>query len=79
MIKVVRFNSFPYASSNVVEKNDCIALRMTGKDSSMIEVSFPFHEDTPNFSLTISEVMNLKTAIDQLLDIKLLEKPRGNE
>jgi hypothetical protein len=75
-IKIVPMNPFPYSPN---EKNDCIALRMVGKDANSIEMSFPFHEDTPNFSLTIPEAMDLKNAIDQLLDIKLLEKPRGNE
>ncbi|GIN38488.1 MULTISPECIES: hypothetical protein [Heyndrickxia] len=74
-IKVVPISSgFP---SLPPEKNDCIALRMYGKDALSIEISFPFHEDTPNFSLSISEAMDLKNAIDQLLDIRMLEKPRG--
>lgn len=64
--------------SNPYEKDDCIALRMRGKDALTIEMSFPFHEDTSNFRLTISEAMDLKNAIDQLIDIKMLEKPRGN-
>lgn len=64
---------------NPEEKSDCIALRMFDKDSMHIELAFPFHEDTPNFNLSISEAMDLKNAIDQLLDIKLLEKPRGNK
>lgn len=74
-IKIVPFNGriFPYSH---YEKNDCVALRMFGKDSDSIEVSFPFHEDTPNFRLSISEALNLKNAIDQLIDIKMLEKPK---
>jgi hypothetical protein len=51
---------------------------MFGKDADCIEVSFPFHEDTPNFCLTIPEALDLKNAIDQLIDLKMLEKPRGN-
>jgi hypothetical protein len=47
-------------------------------DSNEITLAFPFHEDTPNFRLTISEAWDLKNAIDQLIDIKLLEKPRRN-
>jgi hypothetical protein len=74
-IKVIPFNGrlYPYSPN---EPNDCIAIRMFGKDAQSIEVSFPFHEDTPNFSLSISEALNLRNAINQLIDIKLLEKPK---
>lgn len=75
-IKVIPINGqFPYPP---YESNDCIALRMFGENAQTVEISFPFHEDTPNFKLTISETMDLRNAIDQLLDIKMLEKPRGN-
>ncbi|MCM3487866.1 hypothetical protein M3689_00945 [Alkalihalophilus marmarensis] len=56
--------------------DDCIALRMIGKDDHFIEMSFPFHEDTQNFQLTIPEALALRNAIDQMIDIKLLEKPK---
>lgn len=75
-IKVVHFSGgFPYS---VHEKNNLIALRMYGSDAHYIDLSFPFHEDTPNFKLTIPEALDLKNAIDQLIDLKMLEKPRGN-
>ncbi|MDP4164641.1 MAG: hypothetical protein Q8898_16215 [Bacillota bacterium] len=75
-IKMIPFNGrlFPYTPN---EMNDCIALRMYGKDADSIEISFPFHEDTPNFMLSISEALNLKNAIDQLIDLKMLEIPKG--
>lgn len=74
-IKVVPINNrlFP-----IEVKNDCIALRMFDKDSTFIDLAFPFHEDTQNFRLTVSEALNLRNAIDELIDIKMLEKPRGN-
>lgn len=72
-IKVVPIHSFFGSSAN-----DCMVLRMFDRDSVAIDISFPFHEDTPNFKLTIAEAMDLRNAIDQLIDIKLLEKPRGN-
>lgn len=74
-IKTVEFRSrlYPYL------QNDCIVVRMLDKDSQHIELAFPFHEDTPNFILTISDAMDLRNAIDQLIDIKLLEKPRKVE
>lgn len=72
-IKAITINSklYPYH-----EKSDCIVLRMFDKDSTHIDIAFPFHEDTPNFHLTISEAIELRNAIDQLIDIKLLEKPK---
>jgi hypothetical protein len=73
-IKIIPFNGgFPYPPN---EQNECMALRIYGKDANYIEMSFPFHEDTPNFKLTISEALDLKNAIDQLIDLKMLEKPR---
>jgi hypothetical protein len=72
-IKVIPFSGWPY---NPTDQNDCIALRMHGIDSNSIELSFPFHEDTPNFTLSISEALDLKNAINQLIDLKMLEKPR---
>lgn len=73
-IKVIPFyGGFPYPPN---ENNDCIALRMFGKDAQQIEMSFPFHEDTPNFKLQISEALDLRNAIDQLIDLKMLERPR---
>lgn len=74
-IKVIQINNRLYPTS---EKSDLIVLRMFDKDSAFVDLAFPFHEDTPNFKLTIAEAMDLKNAIDQLIDIKLLEKPRGN-
>lgn len=75
-IKVVLINNrlFP-----LTEKSDCVVLRMFEKDSTTIDLAFPFHEDTPNFRLSISEALDLRNAIDQLIDVKLLEKPRGNK
>lgn len=76
-IKVIPFSGgFPYPP---YEKNNCIALRMYDRDSTHIEMSFPFHEDTPNMTLSISEALDLKNAIDQLIDIKLLEKPKEEQ
>lgn len=72
LIKSVQFRSrlYPYL------QNDCAVVRMLDKDSQHIEIAFPFHEDTPNFILTIPEALDLRNAIDQLIDIKLLKKPR---
>ena len=74
-VKVIPINNRLYP---VDEKSDCIVLRMFDKDSIHMDIAFPFREDTPNFELTISEAMDLKNAIDQLIDIKLIEKPRRN-
>lgn len=73
-IKVIPFNGgYPFHPN---DKDLCIVLRMWGRDTNHIEMSFPFHEDTPNFKLTISEALDLKNAIDQLIDLKMLEKPK---
>lgn len=63
--------------TSVDGENDCIVIRMGQFDSEFIDMSFPFHEDTPNFRLTIEEAMNLRNALDDLIDIKLLDKPGG--
>lgn len=77
-IKVVPINGRLNLIDQDGTKNDCVVLRMYGKGSQIIDMSFPFHEDTQNFQLTIPEALELRNAIDQLIDIKLLEKPRGN-
>ena len=74
-VKVIPINNRLHP---VDEKSDCIVLRMFDKDSVYVDMAFPFHEDTLNFKLTISEAMDLKNAIDQLIDIKLIEQPRRN-
>lgn len=73
-IKTVTFTGslYPYA-----EKSDCVVLKMADKNALCIEVAFPFHEDTPNFRLSISEALDLRNAIDNLIDLKMFEKPRG--
>lgn len=72
-IKTVPITSrfYPY-----YKNSDCIVLRKFERDSDRLELAFPFHEDTPNFNLTISEALDLRNAIDQLIDIKMLERPR---
>lgn len=73
-IKVIEINNRLYPTG---EKSDVIVLRMFDKDSAFVDLAFPFHEDTPNFKLTITEAMDLKNAIDQLIDIKLIEHQGG--
>lgn len=79
-IKTIPMNSNRLGKSSS-EENDCIVLKVnkTSFDSGVIELSFPFHEDTPNFFLTLREAMELRNAIDQLYDIKLLEHSGGNK
>lgn len=74
-IKMVTFNGNVF---HLGEQADCIVLRKFD-DSSGITLSFPFHEDTPNFRLSISEAWDLKNKIDQLIDIKSLDAPRRNK
>lgn len=75
-IKVIPFEGFSHFRSQ-----DCIVLRRNttiGDNGETIEVSFPFHEDTPNFTLSMREAMELRNSIDQLFDIKLITHG-GNE
>ncbi|GLC89364.1 hypothetical protein [Lysinibacillus piscis] len=74
-IKVIPFADRFYPESG---KEDCIILRYTEGNYNHIEIAFPFHEDTQNFRLSISDAMSLKNAIDELINIKFLENPRGN-
>jgi len=68
-IKTVNFHSRFAAGPG---ETDCIVLRTREANPSHIEVAFPFHEDTPNFILTIPEAMALRNALDQLSEIKFL-------
>lgn len=58
------------------EANDCIILRMFERESTEIDMCFPFDEDTRNIRLSIPEALDLKNAFDQLIDLKMLEKPK---
>lgn len=55
---------------------DCMVLRHNRAfdgSSGSIELSFPFHEDTPNFHLSLSEAMDLRNAIDEAYGMMLIE------
>ncbi|TKH43428.1 hypothetical protein C1I60_14115 [Paenibacillus terrae] len=68
MIKTVTFRNYRFFT----DADDCIVLRRVDKEPS-IKVSLPFHEDTPNLDLTLAEALSLRNAIDELVDLKLLE------
>ncbi|PLR93226.1 hypothetical protein [Bacillus sp. T33-2] len=75
-IKVILINNKIFPEK---QANDCILLRMFERDSSQIDMVFPFGGgDMPHVRLSITEALDLKNAIDQLVDLKMLEKPRGN-
>lgn len=67
-IKTVQIDGASFISSK-----DCVVLRSVGNNSVFIEMAFPFHEDTPNFYLTISEAMDLRNALDELIRVPLIE------
>lgn len=74
MIKTVHFNDFRGHSS--IEQNDCIVLRRSDYvGATFINVAFPFHEDTPNFTLTVPEALTLRNVIDELVVVKMLGEP----
>lgn len=66
MIRTVIFRDqmYPY------NLDDCVVLQ---RNTSTINIAFPFHEDTPNFRFSIAEAMTLRNALDEILNIKLLE------
>ncbi|WP_414853181.1 hypothetical protein [Brevibacillus sp. IT-7CA2] len=63
MIKTVEFQGGMYLS------NDLIVLR---RRENSLEIALPFHEDTPNFVMSIGEAYALKNALDEVLNIRLL-------
>ncbi|WP_437830531.1 hypothetical protein ACQRXC_03770 [Niallia taxi] len=62
----------------IYDSDDCIVLRTSEWDEPGLDLSFPFDEDKRNMRLSFSEAANLRDFITELLDTKLLEKPRGN-
>ncbi|GIO57962.1 hypothetical protein [Paenibacillus cineris] len=76
MIKSIPFQNFRYFSG---PESDAIVLRRIEREQT-IKFSLPFHEDTPNIDLTISEALNLRNALDELIGpIKQLEPPKGTQ
>lgn len=51
---------------------DCIVIRKL--QNNYVELSFPFHEDTPNFTLSQSEGYTLQKALEEIVDVKFLGK-----
>jgi len=69
-VKIVPFSSRFHGGT------DCMVLRHNKAfdgGSGIIELSFPFHEDTPNFHLSLREAMDLRNAIDEAYGIQLIE------
>lgn len=75
LIKTVTFHNFRHFAN---PDDDCLVLRRVG-DENNVAMSFPFHEDTPNFDLTVGEALDLRNALDELVDVKILEAPRHSE
>ncbi|WP_135553286.1 hypothetical protein [Paenibacillus cymbidii] len=74
MIRTIEFKD----SRGVISEgfNDCLVLKSVDyvNDRSII-FAFPFHEDTPNFTFSIPEVLTLRNAIDALCAVKMLGEP----
>lgn len=69
MIKTVQFNDFRSIP-------DCIVLRRSDwAASALVNIAFPFHVDTPNFTITVPEALTLRNAIDDLVAVKMLGEP----
>ncbi|SDD28507.1 hypothetical protein SAMN02799630_02838 [Paenibacillus sp. UNCCL117] len=77
MIRSVEFADFRGHPS--IERNDCIVLRRVEYVGSLnVNIAFPFHEDTPNFTLTVPEALTLRNAIDDMVAIKMIGEPAPN-
>lgn len=64
-IKTIVFNPLYKYPHN----EDCVVLK---RIENGIVMSFPFHEDTPNFYLSVADALTIRNAIDELLQTKLL-------
>lgn len=64
-------------SSSFIPSDDCVVLRNIGNHNEFVEIAFPFHEDTPNFRLTIPQAMDMRNAIDELIKVNFIEAPKG--
>ncbi|CAM5794759.1 hypothetical protein [Brevibacillus borstelensis] len=77
MIKVVMIEHSRYHPVQIGEANDCIVLRRFSTDSNTIDIALPFLEDTPNIQLSIVDAIMLRNAIDELVNVKMLERTGG--
>ncbi|ACT00256.1 hypothetical protein [Paenibacillus sp. JDR-2] len=74
MIEVIKIPTW----RQVQPDGDCIVFRRV-EGSNCITMAFPFHEDTQNFDLHVTDVMNIVSALNRLIDVKLLELPKQEE
>lgn len=72
MIKTVTFRNWRFYCAH---DSDAIVLRRVAGEQ-IIKMAFPFHEDTPNMDFDVSEALDLRNALDDLIGpIKRLEPP----
>lgn len=64
LIKAIAFHNYRYFSS---PDSDAIILRRIPNEST-IKFALPFHEDSPNLDLTILEAVQLRNALDELIE-----------
>lgn len=62
MIRTVAFKGYKFFEN----REDVIVIRRI-ESEQMIKVALPFHEDTPNFDLTMAEAMDLRNALNDLI------------
>lgn len=55
------------------DSEDCVVLKNAGNDSNYIIMALPFHEDTPNLTMTIAQAMDLRNALNELTKVQFLE------
>ena len=72
-VKTVEIDASLAFNSNI---EDCMVLRLSGQFEHLVEIAFPFHEDTPNFRLSIPQALSLRNAIDDLIKVNFIEVPK---
>lgn len=67
-IKTVTFDP-----NSVFYREDCVVIKSS---EDLVILAFPFHEDTPNFHLSVADAFNLRNALDEVIKQKFLNPPK---
>ncbi|MGO4375080.1 hypothetical protein AB4Z21_30870, partial [Paenibacillus sp. MCAF20] len=64
-------------SAESFRTEDCLILQSdTIGQQLFVRIAFPFHDFTPK-TLTVSEVLSIRNAIDEMISVKLLDAPKS--
>jgi len=74
MIKTILFDGYEGVD------NDCVVLRSFQYAGILrLSISLPFHRDAPLIPLSVSQALNLRNAIDDMVAVKMLSNESQNE